>query len=82
MTTTLQTLATQTKRLAIAALATGALLAAGYANAAVTDIEHPGLLQTVQADAFNFFQSLDRVAAVNRDGAQTCQAPTKKWDAE
>lgn len=50
MTTTLQTLATQTKRLAIAALATGAMLAAGYANAAVTDIEHPGLLQTVQAD--------------------------------
>lgn len=50
MNATLQTLATKTKRLAIAALATGAMLTAGYANAGVTDINHPGLLQTVQAD--------------------------------
>ncbi len=50
MPTTLQTIATKTRRLAIAALATGAMLTAGYANAGVTDITHPGLLQTVQAD--------------------------------
>ncbi|MGO4326918.1 DUF4410 domain-containing protein [Cupriavidus sp. 2TAF22] len=50
MPTTLQTTATKIKRLAIAALATGAMLTAGYANAGVTDISRPGLLQTVQAD--------------------------------
>nr|WP_315593111.1 DUF4410 domain-containing protein [uncultured Cupriavidus sp.] len=50
MPTTLQTIAIKTKRLAIAAIATGAMLAAGYANAGITDINHTGLLQTVQAD--------------------------------
>lgn len=51
MNTTLQTIAAQTKRLTIAALATGAMLTAGYASATtVTNIQQPGLLQTVQAD--------------------------------
>lgn len=44
------TIAAQTRRLTIAAVATGAMLAAGYANAGVTGIDHTGLLETVQAD--------------------------------
>ncbi|WP_231907032.1 DUF4410 domain-containing protein [Cupriavidus sp. D384] len=50
MQTTFQTIAAQTKRLTIAAFATGAMLAAGYANAGVTGLNQPGLMESVQAD--------------------------------
>nr|WP_315591909.1 DUF4410 domain-containing protein [uncultured Cupriavidus sp.] len=63
MSSTLQFIATQTKRLAIVALATGAMLTAGYANAGVTDLAHVGLLQTVKADVIY-------VHAFNADAGQ------------
>lgn len=50
MQTTFQTIAAQTKRLTIAAFATGAMLAAGYANAGVTGLAQPGLMESVHAD--------------------------------
>lgn len=50
MQTTFQTIAAQTKRLTIAAFATGAMLAAGYANAGVTGLNQPGLMDAVHAD--------------------------------
>ncbi|CAG9184921.1 hypothetical protein LMG23992_05373 [Cupriavidus laharis] len=50
MRTTFQALALNTKRLAIAAVAASAMLAAGCASAGVTGIQQTGLLQPVQAD--------------------------------
>lgn len=46
----IQTIATQTKRLTIAALAATAMLSAGCASAGVTGISQTGLLQPVHAD--------------------------------
>ncbi|WP_349608531.1 MULTISPECIES: DUF4410 domain-containing protein [Cupriavidus] len=58
-----QAIATKTKRLAMAALATGAMLAAGCASAGVTGINQMGLMQTVQADVIY-------VHAFNADAGQ------------
>ncbi|QEZ43814.1 DUF4410 domain-containing protein [Cupriavidus oxalaticus] len=46
----LQTIARQTKRLTVAALAATAMLGAGCANAGVTGIDQMGLMQAVHAD--------------------------------
>ncbi|MBP0619282.1 DUF4410 domain-containing protein [Cupriavidus consociatus] len=63
MRTTLQTLATRTRRLTVAALASGAMLATGCASAGVTGINQVGLLQPVQADVIY-------VHAFNADAGQ------------
>jgi hypothetical protein len=50
MQTTFQAIALNTKRLAVAAVATAAMLSAGSASATVTGIQQTGLMQPVHAD--------------------------------
>ncbi|MEM5431357.1 DUF4410 domain-containing protein [Cupriavidus oxalaticus] len=68
MRTTLQTLATKTRRLTVAALATGAMLAAGCASAGVTGINQVGLMQPVQADVIYVHTFNADVGQVQLDG--------------
>ncbi|MGH8786761.1 MAG: DUF4410 domain-containing protein [Cupriavidus necator] len=68
MRNTIQTIARQTRRLTIAALAATAMLSAGCASAGVTGIDQTGLLQPVHADVI-YVRAFDASAGqVKQDG--------------